>query len=46
MKYEMIESPAVTNAMTCLKQILDAKYEPADLDKIIANCGNLTNNEQ
>jgi hypothetical protein len=43
---EMIESPSVTNATTCLKQILDAKYKPADLDKIIASCINLTTNEQ
>jgi transposase InsO family protein len=43
---EMIESPSVTNATTRLKQILDAKYEPADLDKTIASCVNLTTNEK
>jgi Reverse transcriptase (RNA-dependent DNA polymerase) len=43
---EMIESPAVKNATTRLRQILDAKYEPADLDKITASCVNLTTNEQ
>ena len=42
----MIESPSVTNATTRLKQILDAKYEPADLNKIIASCVNLTTNEK
>jgi hypothetical protein len=29
-----------------IKKILDAKYEPADLDKIAHNCDYLTDNEQ
>jgi hypothetical protein len=43
---ELNESQALNNASSCLKKILDAKYEPADLNKIARNCDYLTDNEQ
>jgi hypothetical protein len=43
---EIYESQALIEASSCLKKILDAKYEPADLDKIAHNCDYLTDNEQ
>ena len=39
------DSPAVDEATARMKQILDAKYEPANLDQIVAECVNL-NDEQ
>jgi hypothetical protein len=43
---EIYESQALIDASSRLKKILDAKYEPADLDKIAPNCDYLTDNEQ
>ena len=31
---EIYESPPLNDASSCLKKILDMKYEPADLNKI------------
>jgi hypothetical protein len=35
---EIYESQALNDASSCHKKILDAKYDPADLDKIARNC--------
>jgi hypothetical protein len=43
---ESYESQALNDASSRLKKILDAKYEPADLDKIAHNCDYLTDDEQ
>jgi hypothetical protein len=43
---EIYESQALIDASSRLKKILDAKYEPADLDKIARNCDYLTDDEQ
>ena len=43
---ESYESQALNDASTHLKKILDAKYEPADLNKIARNCDYLTDDEQ
>ena len=42
----VIDSPHVEDATTRIKNILDAKYEPANLDEIVSNCKNLTRDEQ
>jgi hypothetical protein len=34
---EIYESPPLNDASSCLKKILDMKYEPADLNKIAHN---------
>ena len=33
-------------AESCIKQILDAKYEPANLDEVVANCTHLTKEQK
>ena len=43
---EMYESQALNDASSRLKKILDAKYKPADLNKIARNCDYLTDDEQ
>jgi hypothetical protein len=43
---ESYESQALNDASSHLAKILDAKYEPADLDTIARNCDYLTDNEQ
>jgi hypothetical protein len=43
---EIYESQALYHASSCLKKILDAKYEPADLNKIAHNCDYLTDDKQ
>jgi hypothetical protein len=43
---ESYESQALNDASSCLKKILDTKYEPADLDKIARNYDYLTDDEQ
>jgi hypothetical protein len=43
---ESYESQALNDASSHLKKILDAKYEPADLDKIARNCDYLTDDKQ
>jgi hypothetical protein len=43
---ESYERKALNDASTHLKKILDAKYEPADLNKIARNCDYLTDDEQ
>jgi hypothetical protein len=43
---ESYESQAFNDASSRLKKILDAIYEPADVDKIARNCDYLTDNEQ
>jgi transposase InsO family protein len=44
--YEIADSPAVTEATSRLKQILDAKYEKADLDAVCDDCTNLTGRQR
>ena len=43
---ETYESQALNDASSHLKIVLDAKYEPADLDKIARNCNYLTDDKQ
>jgi hypothetical protein len=43
---ETYESQALNDASSCLKKILDAKYKPADLNKIAGNCDYLIDDEQ
>jgi hypothetical protein len=43
---ESYESQVLNDASTHLKKISDAKYEPADLNKIAHNYNYLTDNEQ
>jgi hypothetical protein len=43
---ESYESQAHNDAASRLKKILDAKYEPVDLDKIARNCNYLTDDKQ
>ena len=43
---ETYESQALNDASSCLKKILDAKYKPADLNKIACNCDYLIDDEQ
>jgi hypothetical protein len=40
------ESQALNDASSWLKTILDAKYKPADLNKITCECNYLTDDEQ
>jgi hypothetical protein len=44
--YVITDSPSLEEAANRIKEILDAKYEPADLDEITANCTHLTDDEQ
>jgi hypothetical protein len=43
---ESYESQVLNDASLRLKKILDAKYEPADLDKTARNCYYLTDDEK
>ena len=40
------DTEIVEDAMTRVKQILEAKYEPADLEEIVAECTHLTKEQQ
>jgi len=40
------EPDAVHEAAECLRDILDAKYEKADLDKVVDQCDYLTKNQK
>jgi hypothetical protein len=44
--YLIADTPCLQEAVERIKQILDAKYEPANLDEIAASCDNLTLDEQ
>jgi len=44
--YHIDDSVAVKDATKRMKQILDAKYEPADLDKVVAQSDHLTTNQR
>jgi hypothetical protein len=44
--YCISDTPCLEEAAERIKQILDAKYEPANLDEITASCTHLTNEEQ
>ena len=44
--YHIDDSVAVKDATKRMKQILDAKYEPADLDEIVAQADHLTANQR
>ena len=43
---EALESQALNDATSRIKKILDAKYEPANLEKIMRDCKHLTEDEQ
>ena len=36
--YFIHDSPCLVEAVERIKRILDVKYEPADLEKVVANC--------
>jgi hypothetical protein len=40
------DSPCVQEAAERIKRILDAKYEPANLDEIVHDCTHLTDEEK
>jgi hypothetical protein len=40
------DSPAIADATERVKRILDAKYEPADLEQIVKGCKHLNSEEQ
>jgi hypothetical protein len=40
--YYINDTPSLVEAAERIKQILDAKYEPANLEEITANCTHLT----
>jgi len=40
------DGQAIDDATARIQQILDAKYEPADLDQVVAECVHLTDEEQ
>ena len=42
----VVDSSHVEDATNRMKEILDAKYEPADLDKVVESCTNLTKDEK
>ena len=44
--YTINESDALQKCEQRIKSILDAKYEPADLEKIVSQCKHLNDNEQ
>ena len=44
--YYIHDTPCLVEAAECIKQILDAKYEPANLDEIMAKCTHLTQEQQ
>ena len=44
--YAVEDSEAVHDATERIKKILDAKYEPADLDEVVSACTHLTSAER
>ena len=44
--YNVDDSMSMTDATERMKQILDAKYQPADLDQVIADCTHLNEEER
>jgi hypothetical protein len=44
--YLISDSPSLQEAAERIKKILDAKYEPANLDEIVESCSHLTQIEQ
>ena len=44
--YHVIDSPCIEDATERIKQILDAKYEKADIREIAEACTHLTSKEQ
>jgi hypothetical protein len=40
------DTPSLQEAAERIKEILDAKYEPADLDEVVAACTHLSSNER
>ena len=40
--YLISDTPSLQEAAERIKQILDAKYEPANLDKVAESCSHLT----
>jgi hypothetical protein len=39
-------TPSLIEAAECIKQILDAKYEPANLEEITSHCTHLTDEQR
>jgi hypothetical protein len=44
--YYINDTPSLVKAAERIKQILDAKYEPANLEEITANCTHLTDEQR
>ena len=44
--YYVEDSTAVNEATSRIKQILDAKYDPVNLDDVVAECTHLSDTEQ
>ena len=44
--YVINDTPCLQDASKCIKEILDTKYEPANLKEIAANCMSLTKEQQ
>ena len=44
--YYIEDSPKLLTSFDCVKEILDTKYKPADLDKVVKESMHLSKNEQ
>ena len=44
--YYIHDTPHLEETVECIKGILDAKYEPADLDEVVVNCTHLTEEQK
>ena len=44
--YYIHDTPRLEETVERIKRILDAKYEPANLDEVVANCTHLTKEQQ
>jgi hypothetical protein len=44
--YFIHDSPCLVEAAERIKRILDVKYEPADLEEVVANCTHLSEEEK
>jgi hypothetical protein len=44
--YFIHDSPCFVEAAERIKRILDVKYEPADLEEVVANCTHLSEEEK
>ena len=44
--YYIHDTPRLEGTVGCVERILDAKYEPADLDEVVVNCTHLTKEQK